>query len=90
LIAYIVDDIGDVLTQRGLRLTVDSFDDLPLIEGDVHQLYTAFTNIVGNAIKYTPDGGAIALSAARSAKLSTSPSPIPASAFPRGSRDADL
>lgn len=63
LVAYIIDDIADVLAQRDLTLAVVGFESLPAIEGDPHHLYTAFSNVVGNAIKYTPDGGAITLSA---------------------------
>lgn len=33
-----------------------------LIRGDEPQLYEAITNLVGNAIKYTPDGGTITVS----------------------------
>ncbi len=34
-------------------------DDLLLIRGDFNQLVQAMSNLVGNAIKYTPDGGQI-------------------------------
>jgi signal transduction histidine kinase len=64
LVAFLVDDIAGVLAQRNLRLEVSGFDQVPAIEGDPGHLYTALTNIVGNAIKYTPDGGVITLSAA--------------------------
>ncbi|MDT8307675.1 MAG: hybrid sensor histidine kinase/response regulator [Anaerolineae bacterium] len=63
LVAYIIDDIADVLAQRNLRFRVLELESLPSIEGDPHHLYTAFSNVVGNAIKYTPDGGAITVSA---------------------------
>lgn len=64
LVTFLMDDLAGVLDQRNLRLEVSGFDEVPPIEGDPGYLYTALTNIVGNAIKYTPDGGAIALSAA--------------------------
>jgi signal transduction histidine kinase len=33
-----------------------------MVNGDVDQLHSAFTRIVSNAIKYTPDGGQINIS----------------------------
>ncbi|MBI5245889.1 MAG: PAS domain S-box protein [Elusimicrobia bacterium] len=35
------------------------------IHGDEEQLYRLFVNLVGNALKYTPEGGRVALSAIR-------------------------
>jgi signal transduction histidine kinase len=37
---------------------------LPLIHGDQTRLMQLFTNILGNAIKFTPDGGSITVSTA--------------------------
>ncbi|NJN95429.1 MAG: HAMP domain-containing histidine kinase [Anaerolineales bacterium] len=42
--------------------------DLPIINGDKDQLHSALTRIVGNGIKYTPDGGKITISAQLLAK----------------------
>ena len=61
--------IEDIIAQsvesiehRKLKVTLEGFQDLPVIEGDGSQLRTALDNIIGNAIKYTPDGGWIKIS----------------------------
>jgi signal transduction histidine kinase len=51
------------LAERRLTLETDLANDLPMVNGDVDQLYSALARIVGNAIKYTPDGGRITISA---------------------------
>ena len=43
--------------QRGHELRYDPPESLPLIVGDRSRLEQVMTNVVGNAIKYTPDGG---------------------------------
>lgn len=52
-----------ILEERKLTLITEIDKDLPTVNGDVDQLHSAFTRIVANAIKYTPDGGKITLSA---------------------------
>jgi signal transduction histidine kinase len=47
------------LEERGHTLTVDGFETLPTLEGDQKRLQQAFSQLINNAIKYTPDGGRI-------------------------------
>ncbi|HNT74999.1 MAG TPA: response regulator [Anaerolineae bacterium] len=59
--------LGDSLTMalagRHLTLTLDpTLHDLPEIFGDFEALTKLFSNLLYNAIKYTPDGGAIMVS----------------------------
>ena len=47
------------LTERNLSFKTKGLTDLPSICADKDQLYKAFHHVVGNAIKYTPDGGSL-------------------------------
>lgn len=55
-------EFESALRERRLTLTVTGIDDLPLIEADPALLFKVFYHLVVNAIKYTPDGGAITVS----------------------------
>lgn len=47
------------LEERELSMTVEGLDALPPVDADPDLLYKVFYHLLVNAIKYTPDGGAI-------------------------------
>ncbi len=54
-----IDEQSEALEQRGHSLIVSGIDQLPFIEGDMSRLVQAVSQLLNNAIKYTPDGGTI-------------------------------
>jgi signal transduction histidine kinase len=61
VIADVVDTFKDVCEKRNLDFEVGDFSDMPLIQGDGRRLQAAVEHVIGNAVKYTPDGGKISL-----------------------------
>lgn len=59
LVNRIQSDFAEVCRKRKLTLHCSGLDQLPLVEGDGSRLRTALENVVGNAIKYTPDEGSV-------------------------------
>lgn len=55
---------AELAAQRGIRLEVQIADGLPLVEVDRERLAQVLANLVSNALRYTPEGGVITLSAA--------------------------
>jgi len=51
--------------KQELTISVKVADDVPIINADANMLERAVTNLVDNAIKYTPNGGKIEVSAQR-------------------------
>ncbi len=45
--------------ERNIIFTFEGLDQLPVVRADRDLLYKVFYHVIGNAIKYTPDGGTI-------------------------------
>jgi signal transduction histidine kinase len=58
-----IEPLTENIKQRKLTLVARGLRGLPPVEADMQRLVQAFRNVVTNAIKYTPDGGRIDISA---------------------------
>jgi len=54
-----------IAREKSITLNVEGVADLPAVRGDPTRVLQVFSNLVGNAVKFTPPGGVITLSAAR-------------------------
>jgi signal transduction histidine kinase len=59
IIDQVVASFLDGVTRRNLTVTLEPLGHLPVIWADNGRIQKIFANIIGNAIKYTPDGGRI-------------------------------
>ena len=53
----------DALEERNLNLHTNGLSDIPMMQADKELLHKVFYQVIGNAIKYTPDGSDITVSA---------------------------
>jgi signal transduction histidine kinase len=53
----------DAFQERNIHLQTEGISDIPVMHADKDLLYKVFYQVVGNAIKYTPDGGKITVKA---------------------------
>jgi PAS domain S-box-containing protein len=67
--AALAAEVAEVAQARipdGLRLVVDTAPGLPAIAADPDKLRQVLTNLLDNAVKYSPDGGTVELEVSRS------------------------
>jgi signal transduction histidine kinase len=65
LIQTVADIMRETVASKKLKLICQVEPDLPAVLVDRQRINHVFTNLVGNAIKYSPPGGAIVMKAAR-------------------------
>ena len=68
-----IEPLTDPIKQRKLTLSARGLRGLPPIEADMQRLVQAFRNLITNAIKYTPDGGRIDITAKHHAANGSEP-----------------
>ncbi len=56
-------DFGNVVTRRNQNLVIGDISHIPTIWADGERITQILRNLVSNAVKYTPDGGTVELSA---------------------------
>lgn len=61
LVKVLLGDRARMIARKGLKLEMKPDPELPLVEGDPQYLMQVMTNLLSNAVNYTPDGGRITL-----------------------------
>ncbi|HEX6748850.1 MAG TPA: PAS domain S-box protein [Longimicrobium sp.] len=56
-----LESFAGLAAEKGLRLEGDVAPDLPQLEGDRERIMQVLANLLGNAVKFTPEGGRVGL-----------------------------
>ncbi len=59
----VVEEFGMLAEEKGQQVITELPQDLPAIQADKNKLHLVLSNLVSNAIKFTPEGGQIAITA---------------------------
>jgi len=65
LIRRVVEHFGPQAAQKGVQLTSQVEPDLPPVQMDSDRINQVLSNLISNALRYTPAGGEIVVRAAR-------------------------
>jgi two-component system sensor histidine kinase BaeS len=65
LVKTVVKRLGGQFKAKGVALTVDLPADLPAVQADGDRIIQVLTNLISNALRYTPQGGEVTLLACR-------------------------
>ena len=65
VLADVYDDVHPFIEERHQTLVIEPSGDLPIITADHGKIHDVIENLIGNAIKFTPDGGMIHVTAGR-------------------------
>jgi signal transduction histidine kinase len=63
ILRNVLETLSAALAERKIDLSVENLRDLPPMQADSDGLHKVFTHLVTNAVKYTPNGGKITISA---------------------------
>ncbi len=69
LLLSVTEKLNPLAVEKQINLTVQADDDLPAIPADADRLTRVFANLVENAIRYTPSGGAVTLRVSRQPEM---------------------
>jgi signal transduction histidine kinase len=62
VITAVVRKLKPFAEEREQEIVVPDLSGMPAVSGDADKLLQVFMNLIGNSIKYTPDGGRLSLS----------------------------